>query len=214
MPLSIRAHFEHHKRFYTAAALGLLVWTLTRMFNLPVHLAVAGDTFFGVYLLSMLGMAHRATPSEMRTRAAVKDEGITLIVLMTLAAIGLSVGSIFALLNEPGKPDTSRLVLSVTSVPLGWTMLHTVMAFHYGHLFYGRHPSEKGTDAGGLGFPDTQEPGSWDFLYYSFVVGMTAQVSDVQVLSTAMRRVTLAHGVVSFFYNTVLLALAVNVAIK
>ena len=58
------------------------------------------------------------------------------------------------------------------------------------------------------------EPGSWDFLYYSFVVGMTAQVSDVQVLSTAMRRVTLAHGVVSFFYNTVLLALAVNVAIK
>ena len=76
MPLSIRAHFEHHKRFYTAAALGLLVWTLTRMFNLPVHLAIAGDAFFGVYLLSMLGMAHRATPSEMRTRAAVKDEGI------------------------------------------------------------------------------------------------------------------------------------------
>src|SRR5829696_4663662 len=85
VPLSIRAHFEHHKRFYTAAALGILIWTLTRMFALPVHLAVAGDAFFGVYLLSTLGMAHRATPSEMRTRAAVKDEGIVLIVLMTLA---------------------------------------------------------------------------------------------------------------------------------
>ena len=141
MPISIRAHFEHHKRFYIAAALGILIWTLTRMLGLPVHVAVAGDAFFLVYLLSMLGMAHRATPSEMRARAAVKDEGIVLIVLITLAAIGLSLGS-------------------------------------------------------------------------SFVVGMTAQVSDVQVLSTAMRRVTLLHGVVSFFYNTVLLALAVNVAIK
>ena len=119
MPRSIRAHFEHHKRFYTAAALGILIWTVTWMFALPVHLAVAGDAFFLVYLLSMLGMAHRATPSEMRTRAAVKDEGIVLIVLITLAAIGLSLGSIFALLNEPGKPDTGRLVLSVISVPFG-----------------------------------------------------------------------------------------------
>jgi len=111
VPLSIRAHFEHHKRFYASAALGVLTWTLARMFNLPEHLAVAGDTFFGVYLLSMLGMAQRSTPSEMRTRAAVRDEGITLIVLMTLAAIGLSVGSLFALLNEPGRvaacPGTS-----------------------------------------------------------------------------------------------------------
>jgi hypothetical protein len=113
VPRSIRAHFEHHKRFYAAAALGILIWTVTWMFALPVHLAVAGDAFFLVYLLSMLGMAHRATPSEMRTRAAVKDEGIVLIVLITLAAIGLSLGSIFALLNEPEKPDTGRLVLSV-----------------------------------------------------------------------------------------------------
>src|SRR3954453_7722350 len=126
VPISIRAHFEHHKRCYIAAALGILIWTLTRMLGLPVHVAVSGDAFFLVYLLSMLGMAHRATPSEMRTRAAVRDEGILLIVLMTLAAIGLSLGSIFALLNEPGKPDIGRLVLSVTSVPLGWTTLHTV----------------------------------------------------------------------------------------
>jgi uncharacterized membrane protein len=163
---------------------------------------------------SQLGMARRATPSEMRARAAVRDEGIILIVLMTLAAIGLSTFSIFALLNEPGRPDARFLALAVFSVPLGWTTLHTVMAFHYAHLFYGEHPSDRSTDAGGLAFPSTEEPGAWDFLYYAFVVGMTAQVSDVQVLSTAMRRATLAHGVVSFFYKTVILALAVNVAIK
>ena len=69
-----------------------------------------------------------------------------------------------------------------------------------------------GHDAGGLDFPGTEEPDALDFLYYSLVVGMTAQVSDVQVRTSAMRRFTLAHGVVSFFFNTVLIALAVNVA--
>ena len=210
MPTSIRAHFNHHKRFYFAAGVGLLTWIPTGMLELPLHLTVSGDAFFLVYLLSMLGMAHRTTPSELRKRAAGADEGIILIVLITLAAIGLSLGSIFALLNEPGTPDAGRLALPIISVPFGWATLHTVMAFHYAHLYYGRHPS----DTGGLGFPGTKEPGTSDFLYYSFVIGTTTQVSDVQVLTTTMRRMTLAHGMVSFFYNTVLLALAVNVAVK
>ena len=134
-----------------------------------------------------------------------------MIIFITLGAIALSLGSIFLLLNAPEYPDALHLLLSVISVPLGWTTLHTVMAFHYAHLFYARHPSNSTIDWGGLSFPQTQEPGSWDFLYYSFVIGMTAQVSDVQVLGTEMRRVTLAHGVVAFFFNTVILALAVNV---
>ena len=97
---------------------------------------------------------------------------------------------------------------------LGWTTLHAIMAFHYAHLFYSRHPETAAADAGGLEFPHSQEPGSWDFLYYSLVVGMTAQVSDVQVTSTRMRKITLVHGVVSFFFNTVIVALAVNVALS
>jgi uncharacterized membrane protein len=101
----------------------------------------------------------------------------------------------------------------VISVPLGWATPHTVMAFHYAHLFYAGHPSSHLVDAGGLAFPGTREPRSWDFLYYSFVVGMTAQVSDVQVVSTSMRQITLVHGMVSFFVNTVIIALAVNVAL-
>jgi uncharacterized membrane protein len=87
------------------------------------------------------------------------------------------------------------------------------MALHYAHLFYSAPTLHDGPATGGLQFPETQEPEPWDFLYYSFVIGMTAQVSDVQVCSVAMRRVTLAHGVVSFFFNTVILALAVNVAV-
>lgn len=213
MASSLSTHVRHHLRFYLAAALGLAVWWLTRSAALPVRLPVAGSVFFGAYLVLMVERTARVTPDRMREQAASKDEGIAIIVLLTLAAVGLSLGSIFALLNAPAKPDLLHLVLALICVPLGWTTLHTVMAFHYAHLFYTQHPSRDLADAGGLVFPETKEPGSWEFLYYSFVIGMTAQVSDVQVASTPMRRTTLAHGVVSFFVNTVILALAVNVAV-
>ena len=213
MPISIRAHFKRHLRFYASAGVGVIVWAVAGRLDLPLHIALAGNTFFGCYLLSMVGMARGATPSDMRKRAESKDEGIILIVFITLGAIALSLGSIFMLLNAPEKSGALHLLLSVISVPLGWTTLHTIMAFHYAHLFYARHASDPKIDAGGLSFPQSQEPGSWDFLYYSFVVGMTAQVSDVQVVGTEMRRVTLAHGVVAFFFNAVILALAVNVTL-
>jgi uncharacterized membrane protein len=93
-------------------------------------------------------------------------------------------------------------------------MLHTVAAFHYAHLYYTRTGHDGASrDAAGLNFPDTEEPTSWDFLYFSFVIGMTAQVSDVQVLTMSMRRLVIIHGIVSFFYNTVLLALSVNIVV-
>jgi uncharacterized membrane protein len=212
-PRSLSAHLRHHERFYKALALGVLVWVVIGQAMPSWHLAIAGNTFFGVYLASMAGFVRRATPSGLRRRAASADEGILLIILITLAAIILSLGSIFALLNAPGSPDGLQLMLSLASVPLGWVTLHTVMAIHYAHLFYGPHASDRAAVAGGLQFPGTPEPDLWDFLYYSFVVGMTAQVSDVQVVGAQMRRVTLVHGVVSFFFNTVILALAVNVAV-
>lgn len=213
MALSIPGHVNRHVRFYLTAAIGVLVWVASVALSLPLQVPLAGNTFFILYLASMAFLARAATPAAFRRSAASEDEGILLIVVITLGAIGLSLGSIFELLNADQKPNTSRLVLAVLSVPLGWTTLHTIMAFHYAHLFYARHPSEQSADAGGLAFPDCPEPRGWDFIYFSFVIGMTAQVSDVRVMNTDMRRVTMAHAVVSFFYNTVILALAINIAI-
>lgn len=211
----IHEHVTHHIHFYTSILIGVIVWAATGMLVQPVRLMVAGDSFFGVYLVQMAILATRARPEDMRRRARFEDEGIILIVLIALTAISLSIGAIFALLNEAERPDTFRLALAIASVPLGWLTLHTIAAFHYAHLYYGEAMSSRGDrqDAGGLEFPETSEPTGWDFLYYSFVIGMTAQVSDVQVLTTPMRRLTLAHGVASFFYNTVILALAVNLAV-
>jgi uncharacterized membrane protein len=182
-----------------------------------LRLVVAGDCFFAIYLASTALLALRATPEDMRRRASYADEGMILIILLTLGAISLSLWAIFTLIGEAKGPARLefglKFGLTLASVPLGWLTLHTVAAFRYAHLYYTKAGSGDGDpgDAGGLAFPGTQEPALWDFLYYSFVIGMTSQVSDVQVLTTPLRRMTLTHGVTSFFFNTVLLALAVNI---
>lgn len=213
------SHLRHHRRFYLAALAGLVVWLAAGGLRNPLPILIGGDAFFCIYLALMARLAVRITPDGLRARASETDEGIILIMLLALAAIVFSLAAIFILLNGAAKPDLVELGLGIASVPLGWLMLHTVAAFHYAYRFYygaagqGEDDPVEAADAGSLQFPKTDEPGAWDFLYFSFVIGMTAQVSDVAVLSTGMRRATMLHGIVSFFYNTVLLALAVNAAV-
>ena len=92
---------------------------------------------------------------------------------------------------------------------------HTTAAFHYAHRFYSERDRQGGErhDRRGLVFPGAEEPGTWDFLYHAFVIGMTAQVSDVQISDTSMRRLALFHSAASFFFNTVILALVVSVVL-
>jgi uncharacterized membrane protein len=208
----IQQHLHHHRWFYIALILAGAAWLIADVVVPRTRLFVAIDTFYLSYLLLMGLLVSHATPDELRRRAAIDDEGIYFIAGITVVAVCFSLVSLFELLNQSGKQDALRLALSIASAPLAWAVLHTIAAFHYGHRYYA-DPGPAVADAGGLKFPDTPEPAVWDFLYYSFVIGMTAQVSDVIVTSTAMRRMTLVHGVVSFFLNTVLIALAVNVAV-
>jgi uncharacterized membrane protein len=207
-------HFQHHGRFYIAAFGGLALWLAAWALHWQMPLLIGGDAFFVIYLALMLRFAAQITPDGLRRRAGVEDEGMPLIALLAFGAVVLSVVSIFALLAR--DPDPWELSLAIASVPLGWLTLHTIAAFHYSHLFYAPEEAEtRGAVAGAacLDFPGTREPGAWDFLYFSFVIGMTAQVSDVTIHAGGIRRLVLAHSIVSFFYNTVLLALAVNVAV-
>ena len=119
----------------------------------------------------------------------------------------------FAAINKKHGLDATTLVLAGLGAPLGWFVLHTAMAFHYANLHYFDDPETSDDDTRDLQFPGCAEPGPWDFLYFSFVVGMTAQVSDVQVKTRVMRQAVLGHGVVSFFFNTVFIAMAVNAAV-
>jgi uncharacterized membrane protein len=99
--------------------------------------------------------------------------------------------------------------LGFAAVVLGWLLIHTLFIFRYAHLYYEDRDRDNKSD-GGLAFPGTHEPKDLDFAYFSFVLGMTFQVSDVQITSPRIRALALAHGLVSFGYNTAILALVVN----
>jgi uncharacterized membrane protein len=203
----ILTHLRHHARFYISALVGAGVYALAWSLSAPMRLIAAGDSFFAAYLFAMALLVAQITPQQLCRKAADEDEGIFLVVLIALTIIGFCCAAIISVLNARHEAVGITLVLALACAPLGWLMLHTIAAFHYANLYYAN-------GAGGpLQFPETKEPGIWDFLYYSFVVGMTAQVSDVQVLSTKLRRATLGHGLVSFFFNAAIIAMAVNAVI-
>ena len=126
-----------------------------------------------------------------------------------LDVIGL-VEQLMAIKSEHGMDRTLSIGLSVSTIFLSWLLIHTVFALYYAHEFHTEgHGGARG-QGGGLKFPDDRTPDYLDFLYFSFVVGTTAQTSDVDVSSRAMRRVVMLHGILSFFFNTAVIALAVN----
>ena len=102
-----------------------------------------------------------------------------------------------------------RLTLATVTIALSWAAVHTAFALHYAHEFY------RGAKPGGLQFPSGDQhvdADYWDFVYFSFVIGMTAQVSDVGITDKIIRRTATVHGIISFVFNTALVALMVNIA--
>ncbi|MBI3675280.1 MAG: DUF1345 domain-containing protein [Proteobacteria bacterium] len=209
---SLARHLRHHGLFYVSTIAGIATFFLLRDMTVSLRLVASGDLFFFAYLSMKVIDAFGITTDDLKARAEHEDEGIFLVVSIVLAAISVSSVAIINVLN--GRHMTPvALLLSLAGVPLGWFTLHTLAAFHYTNLFYGQPVKAKRNAHGGLIFPGTEPPGLWEFLYFSFVIGMTAQTSDVQVTTTVMRRVTLAHAVASFFYNTLIIAMAVNAVI-
>lgn len=204
-------HLRHHARFYGATALGVMVWLLAAREDAAFRTVLAGNAFFIAYLVSVAILLMRGKGRHFRAQLRWSDEGLVLVSVLTLGAAGLSVGALFALLNQQAQGTPLQTLFCVSSVPLAWLTLHTVYAFHYARLYFS---DASGEGAGkGLKFPGGGEPGEWEFLYFAFVVGMTAQVSDVVVTASRLRRLVLVHGIVSFFFNTVILALAVNIVV-
>lgn len=203
---------SRHGRFYIALGLGMLAAAGALLAGFPGALLVGGDIFYLIFLgLCMVLIAGQKT-ADLKKRARTEDEGILVVVLIILATMGFFCDAVFTALSKKHGFDLPLVVLAVIGAPLGWLALHTIMAFHYADIHYFEEPDSKG-DGRDLDFPGRGDPGPWDFLYYSFVVGMTCQVSDVAVKTTRMRKTTLFHGLVSFFFNTVFIAMAVNAGV-
>ncbi len=149
-----------------------------------------------------------------RARAQAQDAPSGVLLLVLLLATAACIAAITVLLqqsrNFSGVNAAVHIGLSVVALALSWLFIQTIFTFHYAHLYYQEEKLNE-PDGPGLQFPGGQIPDYFDFLYYSFVVGMTSQVSDVQVTSREMRRLTLMHGVLSFGFNMLILALSINV---
>jgi uncharacterized membrane protein len=208
MKLDVRRHV----RFYTALLCGIAVFAIVGAIRLSVAPLAGGDAFYIVFLVLGAILVVGEKPADLKRRAKSEDEGIGIVVLINLATILFFCAATFSALNNKHGHDLWPLLLAGLGAPLGWLVFHLAMTFHYADIHYFDDP-ECDDDYRDLDFPGKGEPGPWDFLYFSFVIGMTCQVSDVQVKTTTMRRTVLWHGVVSFFFNTVFIAMAVNAAV-
>ena len=201
-----------HGRFYIALTCGFATALAVHALGFDASLLAGGDIFYLVFLVLSWVMISGQKAADLKKGAKTEDEGIIIVLLITVATIGFFCHAVFTALNLKSGLEIAPLVLAGLGTLLGWLVLHTVMAFHYANIHYFEDP--ECADGKDLDFPGRGDPGPWDFLYYSFVVGMTAQVSDVQVRTTVMRRATLYHAVISFFFNTVFIAMAVNAAVS
>ena len=212
--ISRLANADAHHRFLIALVLSAIAYVaLMGRVSGMAHIFVTWDFFsFCILVLAWVRIVN-ACPSSARKTARLQDSSYTAIFVFviisacaSLLALGILLGS--AAKDMSGRQLTEHILLSVATVTCSWTLVHTVFAMRYAHLFYHKSESGKGD---GLDFPGEKAPDYIDFAYFSFIIGMTFQVSDVQISSRAIRRLALAHSIVSFAFNMVILALTVNI---
>jgi uncharacterized membrane protein len=174
---------------------------------ISTRLLIAWDAGVLLYLALACSLLARFDIALVRERAAIHDEGGVTILMLTVAAAIASLGAVVAELGAV-TASASRgryFALAAATILLSWMFIHVIFALHYAHEYYGE--GEKG---GGLAFPQDDCPDYWDFVYFAFVIGMTFQVSDVQVTSKVLRRAVVAHGAIAFVFSVAILALFVN----
>jgi uncharacterized membrane protein len=205
-------------RLIIGVAVGVMVAAVLPRSLGPMLRALFGwDAAVSAFIVLILRMMAVATEGHMRRRAALQDQGRWVILAAIIAGAFASLSALAyiqkAMKTAAGAQSTMDLAVIIGTILLSWFLVHIVFTLHYAHAYYGPATDENDADGliGGLDFPNEKQPDYSDFLYFSFVVGMTCQVSDVQVSERGIRRLTLLHGIVSFFFNTIILALTINI---
>lgn len=214
-------HIDAHHRVILAILAGLLTFGLLRAtgdrIHLPAQIIITWNGFAFTSLLLAWREFFVSDPAVVIRTAKLQDSSRALIFLFVIIAAFASLFAVGVLLagakTVTGPRLTLQLLLAITTVACSWLLVHTLFALRYAHLYYTIDGNEDvECDGSGLEFPGEKRPDYLDFAYFSFVIGMTCQVSDVQVSERAIRRLSLLHGVLSFLYNTVILALSINIA--
>jgi uncharacterized membrane protein len=195
---------------------GLVCILVPNWLKLPTRIIISWNSGVVCFLALAWSMMFGATPQKMRRSAKAQDESGLGILTLVVAAACISLFAIGVMLKNTKDLSVAILTLHVTmagiTVICSWLLIHTMFALHYAHYYYrddSQAPPDDNTKS--LDFPNENQPDYWDFLYFSFVIGMTCQVADVSITSRATRQLALVHGVLTFFFNTVILAISINI---
>ncbi|MCW3107083.1 MAG: hypothetical protein JWQ09_1589 [Segetibacter sp.] len=206
-------------RLYISLALGIIIFVVSKTgFSAIVSFMFSWLTFAIFHLIFSWVIIFSFHPRDVKAFAKEEDSSASFIFLFVVCAAFISLFAIIFLLQS--IPNASKhglslhILLSFSSVFFSWTLVHTLFTLRYAHLYYkSDNHSVISTQhrVPGLHFPNEKEPDYLDFAYFSFILGMTFQVSDVEINSREIRRLALLHGLLSFVYNTVIVAFSINI---
>jgi uncharacterized membrane protein len=213
---SFLLRLDAHYRLYLSLLIGAVTFFFIR--HVPSVPAVTLITWIAIALsiiiLDWITILS-AHPKDIRKIASLEDSSrFTIFLFVMVASLASLIAMYLLLKSTKGESDetvTGYIFLAMTAVVVSWWLVHTVFTMRYAHLYYNTDEGKR-TPIGGLEFPgDDKEPDYLDFVYFSFVIGMTFQVSDVEISSKQIRRLAWAHGLIAFAFNTAIVALSINV---
>ncbi len=204
-----------HGRTAGAVAAGLAAYVACLPFlHEPARAILAWDVFGVAFLTLITIMMVRSGPTDMPANARAQEDGewsiFTITLCGTMVSFAAIIGEFSSTKDLQPVPRREHVALVIATLALSWLVTQVVFALRYAHEYYqatdGIQPDK------GLDFPGDDSPDYWDFIYFAFVLGMTFQVSDVQITSRKFRRLATVHGMLGFLFNTVIIALTVNLA--
>ncbi len=203
---------SHHPRVLASGVIGLMAGLAIFTAPTVTRILIGWNCAVWLYLALFAILVLRSRPDAVKRSAAAEDENAeTVLAIITIAAVASLVAIVFDLAGVSRfASDAKGLHHALAGITVlgSWFLIGVIFTTHYAHMFYS---AARGQAV--LRFPDDiQKPDYWDFLYFAFTINVAVQTSDVTIMSSAMRRVVLAHSVVSFLFNTAILGFCINIA--
>ncbi|PTE11499.1 DUF1345 domain-containing protein [Mesorhizobium helmanticense] len=210
---------HRHMQFAVSACVGVVALAIALGLRAPLAYSIGANAFFAAYIILVVAQMPLLTGRYLSKNARATDQPVLVIFAVTLVVVGVATISLFQLINRKDSAAAFELTFALLSIPLGWFTIHAMAALHYAHVYWMDGDTvdtktKQKMPVGGLDFPGGKRPEGSDFLYFSTIIGMTAQTADTNITTSHMRRIVLVHSIVSFFFNTVIVAAAVNLAVS
>jgi uncharacterized membrane protein len=213
-PRGLHRWWRAHGRLFLSIAIGVAVFAvLPPHWTASLRLLAAWNALVAAYLVQVWLVARGATVARIRQRAALYDEDDLTFLFLMLAGAGASFCAVVIEIAQAPQIGAVSVAVAALTIVLSWVFTHTLFALHYAHSFY--QLDDDGDDKGGLlfaGLSPDYDPTYLDFFYFSFVIGCATATADISITRHNIRRLALIHGVVSFAFNTTILALTINLA--